>query len=308
MSREIFTAKDALGAVSSSSATTNMQTAPSSDPILYSTFPDSVEAAASIVHEEWMKRNPKAEWNAAQHVPYDKLPESEKQKDRAHVKTILSLIASAREQFPSLLHPLSSAQVESSIVDQFGSLAHEEWRKGLAASGHIGPRMKKTSDGSQVDINVPWTSLHPEWKRENLSAGAAAIDAVCAAFGFLRVAPPSSSVAPDTSSMPDQSAAANAAYRLGGEAIVVQEQKSSLNGMTVNQILDLDVEALAVKIDHHHCQTKRSILVRFITKCHHRVFISLSTLILIVLLLSSFFLIFSPLSLIFSLIFSLVLP
>lgn len=48
----------------------------------------SIEAASHIIHDEWMKRNPKAEWNAALHVPYEYLPEEEKEKDRAHVHLV----------------------------------------------------------------------------------------------------------------------------------------------------------------------------------------------------------------------------
>jgi hypothetical protein len=39
-----------------------------------------------------MKRNPKADYNAAQHVAYDQLPEVEKEKDRVHVRTMMSLL------------------------------------------------------------------------------------------------------------------------------------------------------------------------------------------------------------------------
>ncbi len=49
------------------------------------TTPEFLEEASASVHEEWMKRNPKADWNAAQHVPYSELSEPEKQKDRDHV-------------------------------------------------------------------------------------------------------------------------------------------------------------------------------------------------------------------------------
>ena len=49
-------------------------------------FPDDEEAAADFIHQEWMKRNPKGDWNAAQHVPYDALPEEEKEKDRVYYK------------------------------------------------------------------------------------------------------------------------------------------------------------------------------------------------------------------------------
>lgn len=41
-----------------------------------------------------MKRNPKGDWNAAQHVSYNELPEAEKQKDRDHITTIKKLIGS----------------------------------------------------------------------------------------------------------------------------------------------------------------------------------------------------------------------
>ena len=51
-------------------------------------FPNDVESAAAYIHDEWMKRNPKGDWNAAQHVPYDQLPEPEKEKDRVHVRTM----------------------------------------------------------------------------------------------------------------------------------------------------------------------------------------------------------------------------
>lgn len=49
-----------------------------------SSGPD-LEALSSAVHDAWMQRNPKADYNAAQHVPYASLPEEEKQKDRDHV-------------------------------------------------------------------------------------------------------------------------------------------------------------------------------------------------------------------------------
>ena len=49
-------------------------------------FPDDEEAASDFIHQEWMKRNPKGDWNAAQHVPYDALPEEEKEKDRVYYK------------------------------------------------------------------------------------------------------------------------------------------------------------------------------------------------------------------------------
>ena len=53
---------------------------------------DDTESAAEHVHNEWMKRNPKADYNASQHVPYSELPESEKNKDREHVETMRNLL------------------------------------------------------------------------------------------------------------------------------------------------------------------------------------------------------------------------
>lgn len=55
-------------------------------------FPDDIEKAAEYIHVEWMRRNPKGDWNAAQHVPYDQLPEDEKEKDRVHVRTMMKLM------------------------------------------------------------------------------------------------------------------------------------------------------------------------------------------------------------------------
>ena len=53
--------------------------------------PHDVEKASEHVHNEWMKRNPKADYNANQHKPYNELPEDEKEKDRVHVRAMSSL-------------------------------------------------------------------------------------------------------------------------------------------------------------------------------------------------------------------------
>jgi hypothetical protein len=55
-------------------------------------FPDDIEKASEFIHIQWMKRNPKADYNAAQHVPYDELPEDEKEKDRVHARTMMNLL------------------------------------------------------------------------------------------------------------------------------------------------------------------------------------------------------------------------
>jgi len=62
-------------------------------------------------------------------------------------------------------------------VHRFASMAHEEWRRNYDTTG-TKPRIKKNSDGSEGDINVPFDDLHPDWQRENLAAGKAAEEAV----------------------------------------------------------------------------------------------------------------------------------
>lgn len=57
-------------------------------------FPHDIEKASEYIHIKWMERNPKADYNAAQHVPYDELPEDEKEKDRVHVRTMMKLLGS----------------------------------------------------------------------------------------------------------------------------------------------------------------------------------------------------------------------
>jgi len=64
--------------------------------------PNDMESAADHVHREWMKRNPKADYNAAQHVPYSELPEVEKQKDRDHVKTMIDLLGKKPQEIKPL--------------------------------------------------------------------------------------------------------------------------------------------------------------------------------------------------------------
>jgi hypothetical protein len=61
-------------------------------------FGQDMEKSAEYVHNEWMNRNPKADYNAAQHVPYDDLPEDEKEKDRVHVRTMMRLMGHRPEQ------------------------------------------------------------------------------------------------------------------------------------------------------------------------------------------------------------------
>ena len=55
-------------------------------------FPNDEEQASEYIHIQWMRRNPKDDYNAAQHVPYEQLPEEEKEKDRVHVRTMKKLL------------------------------------------------------------------------------------------------------------------------------------------------------------------------------------------------------------------------
>ncbi len=59
-------------------------------------------------------------------------------------------------------------------VAQFAGAAHEEWRRNFDPTG-IKPRIKKNSDGTEGDINVPFDQLHPTAQQENLAAGQAAV-------------------------------------------------------------------------------------------------------------------------------------
>jgi len=63
-------------------------------------------------------------------------------------------------------------------VMQFSAKAHYEWRKQYVKSNGNVPRIKKNSDGTEGDINVPFHKLHPDWQRENIAAGHAALEAV----------------------------------------------------------------------------------------------------------------------------------
>ena len=121
---------------------------------------------AARIHDEWRKRNPKADWNAAQHADYHYLPQAEQEKDIAHVRVLERVMGNPLR----LLNPAH----HHDIADAMGSELHDEWRRGHESRGG-GPRIKGVSTGGQVDINVPWQDLHPEWKRENYDAGHAAI-------------------------------------------------------------------------------------------------------------------------------------
>jgi hypothetical protein len=72
---------------------------------------------------------------------------------------------------------VETAMLAENAVQQFASMAHEEWRRNFDPTG-TKPRIKKNSDGTEGDINVPFNKLHPDWQKENLAAGQAAEHAV----------------------------------------------------------------------------------------------------------------------------------
>ena len=55
-------------------------------------FPNDEEQASEFIHIQWMRRNPKADYNADQHKPYNELSDTEKEKDRVHVRTMKRLL------------------------------------------------------------------------------------------------------------------------------------------------------------------------------------------------------------------------
>lgn len=100
-------------------------------------------------------------------------------KKKAYHKARQELMAAKSDGEKEFLKRKINALKESSdddIVTKFASHAHEEWRKGHEKRGG-GPRIKKNSDGTEGDINVPFHKLHPDWKKENLAAGRAALNA-----------------------------------------------------------------------------------------------------------------------------------
>ena len=60
---------------------------------------------------------------------------------------------------------VESAMIAENAVQQFASAAHEEWRQNFDPTG-TKPRIKKNSDGTEDDINVPFNKLHPDWQKK----------------------------------------------------------------------------------------------------------------------------------------------
>jgi hypothetical protein len=134
-------------------------------------YPDLLDKAGEEIHNEWMKRNPKQDYNAHLHVPYQELPKNEQEKDLEHLYTVCDLLDKIpRNQKESAL------QYAERLANTFGSIQHEKWRQGFDPEKSGKERIKNSPDGP-TNINVPWESLHPEWKKENLFEGRAAVQA-----------------------------------------------------------------------------------------------------------------------------------
>ena len=95
-------------------------------------FGNDMEKAAEFIHRQWMKRNPKADYNAAQHVPYDDLSDDEKEKDRVHVRTMMRLMGHHPKQGVAEVAP-PGAKAERMV---------KHIKQGYAKDGKLTPREK----------------------------------------------------------------------------------------------------------------------------------------------------------------------
>ena len=135
-----------------------------------------IEDAAADVHAAWMARpgNAKNDRNAHQHVPYEKLPEEEKQKDREHIHIVGRLFAEnprGRDE--------SETEHHERIANMFGSIAHEKFRDSLPHHERFDKDGKPVirERGVRGNVNLPWDELNDAAKADNLEAGRAAVAA-----------------------------------------------------------------------------------------------------------------------------------
>ena len=172
---------DALAQASGSSVRPNVQGA--IDRLRGEINNRRTEAAAAQIHRDWMSRpgNEKNDWNAAQHVPYEELPEAEKDKDRAHIRILQGLISSDS----SIGHMISSPEHHEKIADIMGKKLHNDWWlnwRSTASQEELNkPRMRSRvgPDGvkSMVDVNQPWENLGPAGQHDNYQAALSAVRA-----------------------------------------------------------------------------------------------------------------------------------
>ena len=108
--------------------------------------------------------------------------------DRCLLWSVVSCMAFATNHSPSVPLPewtqptkvlADFRQKQTAAVVAFATEAHDQWRANFeAVNGHNAQRIKSNSDGTTGNINVPFDQLHPDWQRENLAAGRAALLAV----------------------------------------------------------------------------------------------------------------------------------
>ena len=139
---------------------------------------DPLEDAAEMVHIEWRKRNPLTDQNASQHVLYAELPAHEKEKDRAHVRAMLKLCLTASQASGSP-QPLQDDETRQRLIEECAEELHAIWRKNQERDNgdRVVPHLKETDDG-EVDINVSWSDLHPQYQQENRDASAAVAETI----------------------------------------------------------------------------------------------------------------------------------
>jgi hypothetical protein len=93
-------------------------------------FPDDREAAAAYVHERWIKRNrsdqsqPKALFK-----PYAKLPEVEKDKDRAHVDKMKKALAVVRKSAGKTARPAVAKKTTGRPATRLVRIDARAWRR-----------------------------------------------------------------------------------------------------------------------------------------------------------------------------------
>lgn len=143
-----------------------------------------MERAAADVHAAWMSRNPKTDKNIDQHhlmVPYEELPESEKQKDRDHIRLAMEATrqmdaTGEREGGVSTIHNPQNREIIANIM---ASRIHENWRSTLPHDERYNPdgTDRERIRGERGDVNQPWHRLNDFAKRDNLIASRAAVDA-----------------------------------------------------------------------------------------------------------------------------------
>lgn len=136
-----------------------------------------MDQAAAAIHDSWMSRNPQSPL----HVPYDQLPEAEKEKDRQHIETVKNLLGTIK--VPESYSEASTREAHRlAVASAFGAMQHDLWRGGLPDTekfnpdGSLKPRIREKF-GVMVDVNKPWDQLEEPARRENYMAGLAAYDA-----------------------------------------------------------------------------------------------------------------------------------